>query len=355
MSIRELARTPVRDLEPYQAAVQVDDTIRLNANEAAWRNDGDTFRRALNRYPEVRPARLRELLAGYYGCHATNLLVTRGSSEAIDLLMRVFCEAGRDNIVTTAPTFSMYEHYALVQGAELRQVVTNPNGDFRVDPARVLEACDDATKLVILCSPNNPTGTYVPTGVITEILDQRANRSIVVVDEAYIEFAPAQSVAQLVDNHDNLVVLRTLSKALAFAGARCGSVIAQPDIIDMVNAVQAPYAIATPVIECVESALESEGLARAEQHVAETIRERERMRVRLSEFGWIKKVWPSAANFLLVQVDDAPRVMAHCAANQVLLRHFGGALADCLRISIGSAADNDSLLGAFSSLESGNG
>ncbi len=355
MSIRELARSPVRDLEPYRAAVQVDDTIRLNANEAAWRNDGDTFRRALNRYPEIRPARLRQLLAGYYGCGPANLLVTRGSSEAIDLLMRVFCEAGRDNVVTTTPSFSMYEHYALVQGAELRQVGTSPDEDFRVDPARILEACDEATKLVILCSPNNPTGTYVPTGVITEILERRADRSIVVVDEAYIEFAPGQSVTELVDRYDNLVVLRTLSKALAFAGARCGSVIAQPDVIDMVNAVQAPYAIATPVIECVESALESKGLARAEQGVAETVRERERMRVRLSEFAWVRKVWPSAANFLLVQVEDASGLMAHCAANQVLLRHFGGTLADCLRISIGSAADNDALLDALASLEAERG
>lgn len=351
MSTRELARSSVRALEPYRAAVQVDDTIRLNANEAAWRNDGDTFRRALNRYPEVRPARLRQLLAGYYGCDAANLLVTRGSSEAIDLLMRVFCEAGRDNVVTTTPTFSMYEHYAVVQGAELRQVATSPDEDFRVDPARVLEAVDEATKLIMLCSPNNPTGTFVSTAVITDILEKRADRSIVVVDEAYIEFAPAQSVTELVNSYDNLVVLRTLSKALAFAGARCGALIAQPDTIDMVNAVQAPYALATPVIECVESALEAESLAHAEHGVAETIRERERVRVRLSEFPWVEKVWPSAANFLLVRVGDAPRVMAHCAANQILLRHFGGALADCLRVSIGSADDNDRLLDVLSTLE----
>jgi histidinol-phosphate aminotransferase len=354
MSTRELARNSVRALEPYRAAVQVDDTIRLNANEAAWRNEGDAFRRALNRYPEVRPVRLRQLLAGYYGCDAANLLVTRGSSEAIDLLMRVFCEAGRDNVVTTKPTFSMYEHYAVVQGAELRQVATSPDEDFRVDPARVLEACDAATKLIILCSPNNPTGTFIPTAVITDILEKRAGRSIVVVDEAYIEFAPAQSVTELVNSYENLVALRTLSKALAFAGARCGALIAQPDTIDMVNAVQAPYALATPVIECVENALEAEGLSRAEHGVAETIRERERMRVRLSEFPWVEKVWPSAANFLLVKVGDAPRVMAHCAANQVLLRYFGGALADCLRISVGSVADNDRLLDALSTLEAAN-
>ncbi len=354
MSIRELARRPVRNLEPYRAAAQVDDTIRLNANEAAWRNNGDTFRRALNRYPEVRPSRLRQLHADHYGCDPANLLVTRGSSEAIDLLMRVFCESGRDNVVTTAPTFSMYEHYAVVQGAELRQVETAPSEDFRVDPARVLDACDEATKMVILCSPNNPTGTHVPTAVVTEILERRAGRSIVVVDEAYIEFAPSQSVVELVDRYDNLVVLRTLSKALAFAGARCGSVIAQPELIDMANAVQAPYALATPVIECVENALEADGLARAEGGIAETVRERERMRARLSEYTWVDKVWPSAANFLLVKVDDAARIMAHCATHQVLLRHFGGALADCLRITIGSAADNDRLLDALSTLEAGN-
>ena len=141
MSIRGLAREPLRNLQPYEAAAQVDDTIRLNANEAAWRNTGDNFRRALNRYPEVRPCRLRQLMADRYGCTPANLLVTRGSSEGIDLLMRVFCEAGRDNVVTAEPTFSMYAHYAIVQGAELRQVPTNPDEDFRADPARILEAC----------------------------------------------------------------------------------------------------------------------------------------------------------------------------------------------------------------------
>ncbi len=355
MSIRGLARVPVQGLKPYEAAVQVDDTIRLNANESAWRNAGDTFQRALNRYPEVRPARLRELLAEHYGCAPGSLLVTRGSSEAIDLLMRVFCEAGRDNIVTTTPTFSMYAHYATVQGAELRQVEASPDEDFRVDPGRILAACDEATKLVILCSPNNPTGTYLPTAVLTDILAARADKSVVVVDEAYIEFAPARSVAELVSDYDNLVVLRTLSKALAFAGARCGSVIGSPEVIDMLNAVQAPYALATPVIECVENALEAEALAGAEQNVAETVRERERMRVRLSEFASVRKVWPSAANFLLVQVTDAPALMAHCAENQVLLRYFGGQLADCVRISIGSAAENDRLLDVFASMEGGNG
>ncbi len=355
MSVRALARSQVRGLAPYKAAIQVADTVRLNANEAPWRNAGDEFRRPLNRYPEIRPARLRKLLAAHYGTDAGNLLVTRGSSEAIDLLMRVFCESGCDNVVTTTPTFSMYEHYAVVQGAELRKVASDPGQDFVVDADRVLAACDDSTKLIILCTPNNPTGTLVPGDVIREVLERRGDRSIIVVDEAYIEFADAPSVVDLVGQFDNLVVLRTLSKALAFAGARCGSVIASDSVIDMLDAVQAPYAIATPVIECVEDALDAEGLAAAAAFVAETIRERERVRAALARHDWVQTIWPSAANFLLVRVADAPGLMAHCEARQVLLRHFGGELEQCVRITIGSPAENDSLLAALADLEVSDG
>jgi histidinol-phosphate aminotransferase len=351
MNVLSLARDGVRRLAPYKAAIQVADTVRLNANEAPWRNAGDNFRRPLNRYPEIRPARLRELLGRFYGVDAGNLLVTRGSSEAIDLLMRVFCEAGRDNVVTTSPTFSMYEHYAIVQGAELRQVATDPAQDFRVDVDRVLAACDAETKLIILCSPNNPTGTLVPAEAIHEVLEGRGDRSVIVVDEAYIEFSGAASATDLLGRFDNLVVLRTLSKALAFAGARCGAVVAARGVIDMLDAVQAPYAIATPVIECVEDALDAEGLARAEARVAETIGERERVRAALSEIGRVRRTWPSAANFLLAEVADASGLVAHCGANQVLIRHFGGELEDCVRITIGSRAENDRLLGVLAALE----
>ena len=355
MSVIALARDGIRELAPYKAAIQVADTVRLNANEAPWRNAGDNFRRPLNRYPEIRPGRLRELLGRHYSVDAANLLVTRGSSEAIDLLMRVFCEAGRDNVVTTTPTFSMYEHYAIVQGAELRQVATEPEQDFRVDIDGLLAACDDATKLIILCSPNNPTGSLLPGEAVREVLERRGDGSVVVVDEAYIEFAGAASVVDLVNRFDNLVVLRTLSKALAFAGARCGAVVASRGVIDMLDAVQAPYAIATPVIECVEDALDAEGLARAETQVEETISERERVRAALAEHSRIRKVWPSAANFLLAEVADAAGLVAHCGANNVLIRHFGGELEDCVRITIGSRAENDRLLELLATLETNHG
>ena len=355
MSVIDLARDGIRGLAPYKAAIQVADTVRLNANEAPWRNTGDDFRRPLNRYPEIRPARLRGLLGRHYGVDAANLLVTRGSSEAIDLLMRVFCEAGRDNVVTTSPTFSMYEHYATVQGAELRKVRTEPDEDFRVDVSRVLAACDDATKLIILCSPNNPTGSLLPIEAVREVLGRHGERSVVVVDEAYIEFAGTASVVDLVSRFDNLVVLRTLSKALAFAGARCGAVIASPAVIDMLDAIQAPYAIATPVIECVEDALDASGLARAESHIREIIGERERVRAALARHSRVRRVWPSAANFLLAEIADAAGLAAHCGANSVLIRHFGGELEDCVRITIGSPEENDRLLEVLATLEANNG
>ncbi|MEJ2128379.1 MAG: histidinol-phosphate transaminase [Woeseiaceae bacterium] len=354
MSIARLARDGIRELEPYKAAVQVDDTTRLNANEASWRNSGDSFRRPLNRYPEIRPAGLGALLANRYGCSPEQLLVTRGTSEAIDLLIRVFCQAGRDSLVTTSPTFSMYEHYAVVQDAEVREVQTSPDSDFAVEPERILQACDNTTKLVFLCSPNNPTGTLVPGTVLRNILESRAGKSAVVVDEAYIEFAGADSAVSLLEEFDNLVVLRTLSKALAYAGARCGSVIASTDVVRMLDAVQAPYALATPVIECVENALREQIVDETDRHIAQTIAERERVSNRLAQFSFVRRVWPSAANFILVEVDGARELMRQSEDDKVLLRYFGDPLADCVRITIGSPAENDRMLDSLQRMEAAN-
>lgn len=344
MSIAVIARDGIRSLKPYEAAVQVDDTIRLNANEAPWTSSHDHFRRPLNRYPEIRPARLRNALAGRYGCDPEHLMVTRGTSEAIDLLIRVFCAAGRDSMVTTMPSFSMYRHYAVIQGAQLREVATDRDQDFAVDPARILQACDESTKLIFLCSPNNPTGTLLGRDALRRILDSRKNLSAVVVDEAYIEFAGEASAIELLHEHDNLVVLRTLSKALAYAGARCGSVIARKDVIDMLDAVQAPYALATPVVECVEDALQAESLDEADRWVEDVVRERRRLVEAISDLPCVRRLWPSSANFFLVQVDDAGELMRCSGDDKVLLRYFGGELADCVRISVGTRAENEALL-----------
>lgn len=344
MSIADRARPEIRRLKPYHAAIQVDDTVRMNANESPWTSGADTFRRPLNRYPEIRPGRLRDALAKRFGCRSEQLLVTRGTSEAIDLLIRAFCRDGRDNIVTTAPTFSMYRHYAAIQGAGVREALTDRDNGFRVSADEVVALCDDDTRLVFLCSPNNPTGTSTDAEEIRAILARLRGRAAVVVDEAYIEFSSQSSTVDLLAEFDNLVVLRTLSKALAFAGARCGAVIGPSDVIDMLDAVQAPYAVATPVVECVERAMSGEWLEEAASRVRELVGERERIRKALGQLPFVERLWNSDANFLLVQVTDATALMAYTRDNRLLLRYFGPPLDDCVRITIGSSTDNDSLL-----------
>jgi len=351
MRIADLARAEIRALKPYEAAVQIDDTIRLNANEAPWTSSGDHFRRPLNRYPEIRPAGLRIALAERYGCAAGNLLVTRGTSEAIDLLIRVFCRAGQDNIVTTTPTFSMYRHYAEIQGTELREVETARDSNFAIDADAILETCDETTRLIFLCSPNNPTGGLIPVETLVDILERRGNQSAVVVDEAYIEFAERASVVGLLERYENLVVLRTLSKALAYAGARCGSVIGPREVINMLDAVQAPYALATPVVECVENGLQTACLNEAEQWVRSVIAERARLADALAGMSFVRRVWPSAANFLLVEVDAVDELLQKSGQDKVLLRYFDEALSDCVRITVGTRAENDRLLQTLAKVE----
>lgn len=351
MTIAALARPELRALQPYQAAQQVDDTIRLNANEAPWSSSADRFRRPLNRYPEIRPAGLVRSLGDYFCCDPARLLVTRGTSEAIDLLIRAFCREGKDNIVTTTPTFSMYAHYATIQGAAHRAVETLPAHDFAIDTDAILSACDDRTRLVFVCSPNNPTGTLVPRPALIDLLERRGDKSAIVVDEAYIEFSGEPSAVELLDRYPNLVVLRTLSKALAFAGARCGAVMGPADVIGILNAIQAPYAMSTPVVECVEDALRSSAIGEARARIAEIVAERERLMTAISAFSCVGNVWPSAANFFLVRVTDSEAVLREARDCGILLRDFGKSLPNCIRITVGEQSENDRLLALFAGID----
>lgn len=351
MSIARLVRPTIRAMHAYDAAEQIDDTIRLNANESPRSNTIGEFRRPLNRYPEVRPQKLRQALANRFGCKERELLVTRGSSEAIDLAIRTFCRADRDSVLVTSPSFSMYRHFAAVQGANLIEVQTLAEDDFAIDIDAILAACDDTTNLIFVCSPNNPTGTSVPRAELERLLRERGDASAIVVDEAYIEFGDKSSAIELLGRHSNLLVLRTLSKALGFAGARCGAVAGPEDVIDILAAVQAPYALATPVVECVEDVLQDDQLRLAEAVVQETVAERERLAGVLAAYDFITKVWPSDANFLLVRAINAIEVVRQCQAHKVLLRHFGGELDDCIRISIGSPDENNQLIRVLDTLQ----
>jgi histidinol-phosphate aminotransferase len=350
MSLVDIARAELRGLKPYAAAAQVDGTVRLNANEMPWPRHGDSFRRSLNRYPEVRPANLARALATRYGCGADELLVTRGTSEGIDLLIRVCCRPEQDSILMPVPTFSMYQHYAKVQSARVIEVPTSRTADFAVDVDDLIECCDETTRAIFVCSPNNPTGNLWKRGDLVRLLEARADQSAVIVDEAYIEFAGQQSVVDLLHRHENLIVLRTLSKALACAGARCGSVIAAAPFIALLSAVQAPYAIATPVVEIVENAMQAENVEQTDQFARDIVESRDRLLAAMDSFPFVRKTWKSAANFFLIQVEDVESLLAHCSKRNLLLRYFGGDLVDCVRITVGSADENARLLTAFAEL-----
>lgn len=349
MTIEKLARGDIINLREYTAAAQVPDTIRLNANEAPLSCWFDDDAANLNRYPEVHPLSLQNRMSELFGVAAENLLVTRGSSEAIDVLVRSFCRAYRDAFLTTPPTFEMYRFYADVQGVEKIDVPLLRRRDFALDIDALLAACTPATRIIFLCSPNNPTGGRIAKTDVVSVLEERRDRSIVVVDEAYVEFADEPSLAAEVTAHDNLVVLRTLSKAHALAGARCGAAIASAAILSILRRVLPPYSFATPVIDSVMHALDRGRIARSPQFIAEIVAERQRLFGELQTIPGVRRIWPSQANFLLAEFADLPRASEALRRDRILIRDYGDepGLEGCARITIGTQEENDALLAAL--------
>lgn len=349
MSIEDIARPEVRDLEAYVAAEQIGGMIRLNANESPESPWAHLDRSPLNRYPMVRPAALQARMAELYGVEPDCVLATRGSTEAIDTLVRTFCRAYTDNIVVTPPTFDMYKVYADVQAVTLTEVPLDPERDFAFDADAVLAAADEYSKLIFICSPNNPTGSMAGREDVLRVADERRDRSVVVVDEAYIEFADRPSMVRDTGERDNLVVLRTMSKAFALAGARCGALVGTPAAVLMLSRVLSPYSFSTPVTERVLDAMTDDGFAKARALVARTVEERERVTRALADSPAVARVWPSQANFLFVRFHDLAGTRETLRDHRILIREFATlpAFADCARITIGTPGENDRLIAAL--------
>lgn len=348
MSMLARVRADLVAFKPYASARRAgfDARIRLDANESPW-DDDDPMR--INRYPAPQPDELRERLGALYRVASERLWIGRGSDEAIDLLLRAFCRAEHDNVVALAPSFGMYRIGAQLQGVEYRALELAAADDFAFDPDRLLALTDSNTKLVIVCSPNNPTGTLYHDDALPRLAERLAGRALLVIDEAYIEFAGVASAIPLIEQHDNAVVLRTLSKAHGLAGARVGALIASPEIVDLVGRIAAPYPLPTPSVVAALGALQPEALARSVHRVAAAIGERERVASGLRRLPDVRRVWPSAGNFLLVRFADAHSAFLRAFAAGVLVRDVSSqaGLADCLRISIGRPDDNDALFGAL--------
>ena len=348
-SIRELARPEILALRPYASArstvASAEGCIRLDANESPW--PAFPKQKGLNRYPAPQPVELTRRLAELYGVSADHVLVTRGSDEAIDLLVRVFCRPSRDAVVICPPTFGFYRVAAEIQGARL---VSVPLIDgFAVDGERLVEVAispESSAKLVFLCTPNNPTGGATDPDRILEIADKLPNQ-IVVVDEAYIEFSSTESLSGRVSEVANLVVLRTLSKAFGLAGARCGATLASPEILELMGRALAPYPIPAPSVSAVLAALTPQGLALVHERVARLRQARDELAHTLSSCAEVRRVHPSDANFLLLDVVNGVALAERLRSRGILVRHFEGSLSDCVRVSVGTPEDNALLLEAL--------
>jgi len=337
-----LARPDLRAFVPYDAASPDRGVARLHANESVWRHDWDDTREGLNRYPDPRPARLIARLARLYDVPAEELLLTRGSDDGIDVLARSLCRAGQDRVVICPPTFGMYAVAARLQGAAVDEVPLLADAGYAVDQARVLAIAAQGSKLVFLCSPNNPTGNTVPAGVVSTLCDGLAGQALVVVDEAYGEFAGDGSLVLLRRSHANLVVLRTLSKAYALAGARLGVLLADARLVRLLRAVLPPYPISSLSLEAAERLLQDDALERANREAAATVARREALARALGPLDAIEHVYPSEGNFLLVECRDAGAVIASCRRDDVLVRDFSArhGLESCVRITVGDEEQN---------------
>jgi histidinol-phosphate aminotransferase len=345
-----LARPDILTLTPYEHAVWDIQFERLHANENPWRAAGDNMATALNRYPECPPVALTERLAGIYGVRPEQLLVGRGSDEGIDLLCRAFLRAGQDSVIVCPPTFGYYKVAAKVQGAGVAEVPLLKERNFALDRSAVLAAWNPPVKLVFLCSPGNPTGTLLDDADVRFVCEQLDGKAIVVVDEAYVEFAARDSFTKLIARFSNLAVLRTLSKAYALAGVRCGSVIADPEIIQLLEKVIPPYAVPSSTIDSVLAVTDSAHAAVVAERIGLLLTERRKLAERLAASPAIRRVWPSDTNFMLVECVDADRVLAAAKAVKVVLRDQRSQpqLANCLRISVGTPAQNARLVEALS-------
>jgi histidinol-phosphate aminotransferase len=343
-NILALARPDIIALKAYSHASWDPAFERLHANELPWRAETDRSLAGLNRYPEPHPQVLAQRLATLYGVEEQQLLPGRGSDESIDLLVRGFCRAGVDNVVICPPTFGMYAVAARIQGAAVREVPLLRENGFALDTKGVLQACDPNTKIVFLCSPNNPTGNAMAPAGIEQLLVALSDRALVVVDEAYIEFSGDRSLTTQLARFPNLVVLRTLSKAYGLAGARVGSLIAAPEIVALLGKVIPPYSIPQLTIEAVLATLGEGQLAIQRERVAQVRAERERLSTALAACKAVRKIWPSIANFLLVDFAAPGAVLDAARAAKLLIRDMRSVSPQSLRITVGTIEQNDRLI-----------
>ncbi|OWF81725.1 histidinol-phosphate transaminase [Yersinia rohdei] len=350
-NVTDLARANVRALTPYMSARRLggNGDVWLNANEYPLATEYQLTAQTFNRYPECQPQWVIDRYAAYAGLEAEQVLVSRGADEGIELLIRAFCEPGQDAILFCPPTYGMYAVSAETFGVELRKVQTK--ADWQLDLPAIKDSLD-RVKLIYICSPNNPTGNLVNPADIREVLELAQGRAIVAVDEAYIEFCPQASVSSWLKDYPNLVILRTLSKAFALAGLRCGFTLANSDIIQLLLKVIAPYPLSTPVADIAAQALSPQGLEQMRLRVKEVKANREWLEKALQDCACVEQVFTSESNYLLARFTAASSVFKTLWDQGIILRDQNKqpGLSNCLRITIGTRQECERVIAALAPL-----
>lgn len=347
--LEELIRPDLRSFVPYRSARSESENcpISIDANEFPWPPFSPAAARwKPNRYPEAQPRGLLRRLSALWDVGPASILLTRGSDEGIDTLLRLFCRAGRDQIVICPPTYGMYKIAAAVQGADVLEIPLTP--DHQLDVAAISEACTPTTKLVFIPSPNAPLGHLMTRADILSLCEARARKSLIVIDEAYIEFSPEpQGMLPELAANPNLVILRTLSKAHALAGERIGAVIAAPCLIENLHKILAPYPLTQSSIGVALDALGPNGLIQNAERRRLLVSERVRMAELLPQSPWIESIFPGVANFLLVQTKNSAALVGHLRKFGILARDRDREIPNTVRLSIGTPEENDLVLGAL--------
>ena len=334
MDIRELLRENIRTLAPYSTArdeYQGELGIYLDANENPYDNN-------YNRYPDPHQKNLKRRLAEIKGVPVEKIFIGNGSDEPIDLVFRLFCEPRRHNAVSIAPTYGMYKVAAAINDVQMREVQLEPG--FTLDAEKLLAAADENTRLLFLCSPNNPSGNCFPKKEIEKVI--RRFNGIVILDEAYIDFAGQPGFLSELDEYPNLVILQTLSKAWGMAGLRLGLAFAQPMIVDTLSRVKYPYNINVVTQKIVLEQLRKS----PDAQIAEIVSERGRVLEGLAKNPVIRKIHPTDANFVLVEVDEPRTIYDRLIGAGIIVRDRSRikGCEGCLRITIGTPKENDRLL-----------
>ena len=342
-SINQLLRPHIANLSPYSSARDEytgKEGIFLDANENPF---GSITQAAYNRYPDPYQSELKQRIGKIKNIYADRIFLGNGSDEAIDLLFRAFCNPGKDNIIILPPTYGMYEVSAGINDVAIQRV--NLSDEFQLRPEEILSRVNDLTKIIFICSPNNPSGNEMKKEAILQIL--KGFQGLVVVDEAYIDFSASPSFIQLLDQYPNLLVMQTFSKAWGLASLRLGMAFASSDIIQVLNRIKPPYNISGLTQETVIAALGEVDKMKA--MVSEILKERQKLKEALERLSLVRKVYPSDANFLLVQIKGARQIYNYLIDHKIIVRDRSKVVLceDCLRITVGTGQENTSLLEAL--------